>query len=271
MAFSDAVRHELCIEADGWCSAPDCRVRTGYFVKSESIAAGDGAHIVAESYYGPRGNSPLTPEQRSFAQNGLWLCPTCHRKVDLIYPGNYDVEMLSMWKQQAKGLAIQMRGLPYPQAYSREDLMGASAFFKLHEPLANQLRALIFNTVPMFRSSIAIPEKLEILMRVLSDRLTAGRSWQHEWGTTYLCSNPGIKAKMQELVRCISLPALGGQPFTFRPPQNQWIINFEAKLSTGGPADNAACGILGYLEAYDSLNKFLTEHLYYPAASHRAY
>ena len=81
MAFSDAVRHELCIEADGWCSAPDCRVRTGYFVKSESIAAGDGAHIVAESDSGPRGNSPLTPEQRSFAQNGLWLCPTCHRQI----------------------------------------------------------------------------------------------------------------------------------------------------------------------------------------------
>ena len=271
MAFSDAVRHELCIEADGWCSAPDCRVRTGYFVKSESIAAGDGAHIVAESDSGPRGNSPLTPEQRSFAQNGLWLCPTCHRKVDLIYPANYDVETLSRWKQEAKGFAIQMRGLPYPQAYSREDLMGASAFLRLHEPLANQLHALMFSPVRRSSSNIPVPENLEILMRQLSDRFTAGWSWQSEWGTKYLCSNPELKQKMQELVRLISLPVLGGRQFNLRDSQNQWTIDFDNKLHTAGLADKAASAILGYMDAYDSLNNFLKKHLYYPTPSRRAY
>ena len=47
-----------------------------------STIIGEEAHIVARSPAGPRGDSPLTAEQRDRYSNLILLCPTDHTKID---------------------------------------------------------------------------------------------------------------------------------------------------------------------------------------------
>jgi hypothetical protein len=66
------------------CSFPSCRrelVEDATETDDESIV-GDIAHIVAEEQNGPRGNSPLTPEQRNKYDNLILLCKIHHKIVD---------------------------------------------------------------------------------------------------------------------------------------------------------------------------------------------
>jgi hypothetical protein len=60
---------------------------------------GEAAHIVAESTSGPRGASPLTPEQRDKYANLILLCNVDHKVVD-DQVGEYTVARLSTLKQQ---------------------------------------------------------------------------------------------------------------------------------------------------------------------------
>jgi hypothetical protein len=60
---------------------------------------GEAAHIVAESAAGPRGASPLTPEQRDKYANLILLCNVDHKVVDDQF-NEYTVERLSTLKQQ---------------------------------------------------------------------------------------------------------------------------------------------------------------------------
>ena len=54
---------------------------------------GDEAHIVAKEIGGPRGNSPLTAEERDHFDNLILLCKVHHKLID-DQPGTYTVEAL---------------------------------------------------------------------------------------------------------------------------------------------------------------------------------
>src|SRR2546427_8701422 len=69
----------------GWrCSNPRCRALTEGPKEgtSGSSSVGEAAHITAASPGGPRYDPGLTPEARSSAENGIWLCETCARRID---------------------------------------------------------------------------------------------------------------------------------------------------------------------------------------------
>jgi hypothetical protein len=212
MSFSDAIRSELSIEAGGFCANPQCRAATGFFLRGQTKSAGDGAHIVAENLDGPRGQSPLTERERGMASNGIWLCPNCHRKVDIVQPQAYSIETLLQWKknasiwwQQNQGKPLQVFALPNVRPLvarpSVASLLAAEMFLKAHQPLADGLWNLRWIQPEAFQHEISIPNEVELQISWMSLRPKLGRNWMDEWATTFHCDDEELHSHMVALVQ----------------------------------------------------------------------
>ena len=64
-----------------------------------AVIIGEEAHIAGRSTDGPRGDSPLTEEDRDRYSNLILLCPTDHSQIDSL-PDEYPVELLLSIKAQ---------------------------------------------------------------------------------------------------------------------------------------------------------------------------
>src|SRR5262249_11945683 len=73
---------------------------------SGTVNIGVAAHITAASPEGPRYDAALTPEQRSAADNGIWLCQTDGKLVDNDAV-RYTAEGLRDWKARAEAAAAR--------------------------------------------------------------------------------------------------------------------------------------------------------------------
>ncbi len=109
--FLKPVINQLRELAGHTCSNPDCRVITQgpNGSQDKTISIGVAAHIVAAAAKGPRADSELTPEQRSHYDNGIWLCQSCSRLID-VDAERYPVELLQQWKVDAVERAKQHIG-----------------------------------------------------------------------------------------------------------------------------------------------------------------
>lgn len=88
----------------GWlCSFPSCRTPTvGATADGDGeINIGTAAHICAAAPGGPRFDEKMTPEQRSSAKNGIWLCRDHGKAIDSDV-GAFTVDLLRKWKRQAE-------------------------------------------------------------------------------------------------------------------------------------------------------------------------
>jgi hypothetical protein len=88
------------------CSNLDCRRRTSgpNSDRSKASSIGVACHITAASPNGPRYDADLSKEERKSILNGIWLCETCAKMIDIdaeLYP----VESLYAWKHQAEAVA----------------------------------------------------------------------------------------------------------------------------------------------------------------------
>ena len=83
------------------CSNPNCRLPTAgpQDDPAKAVNVGEAAHIIAAIQDGPRGDSPLTLEQRRQLDNGIWLCSKCHKMVD-DDELRYSVEVLRDWSRK---------------------------------------------------------------------------------------------------------------------------------------------------------------------------
>jgi hypothetical protein len=112
--FPRPTRDVLRGQVGGRCSSPGCRAPTEGPSEASQAAinsVGVAAHITAASSGGPRYDPTLTPEQRSSAENGIWLCGTHADEID----GDvvrFPVPTLQWWKEQAVAAALQERGVP---------------------------------------------------------------------------------------------------------------------------------------------------------------
>jgi|AntRauTorcE11898_2_1112593.scaffolds.fasta_scaffold01949_6 hypothetical protein len=68
---------------------------------SDSASIGVAAHITAAAEGGPRYDPALTSEERIAAENGIWLCQTCSRLVDVDVT-SHSKEQLREWKTLAE-------------------------------------------------------------------------------------------------------------------------------------------------------------------------
>ena len=90
------------------CSNPDCdRPTVGANAAQDgTITIGVAAHICAASPGGPRYDPDQTPEARRHTRNGLWLCQSCGRLID-IDPEKFTIEVLAEWKRSAQNRAFR--------------------------------------------------------------------------------------------------------------------------------------------------------------------
>ena len=101
--FSEQVKQVLRDRVGGFCSNPSCRVFTTgpHTDPGKRLSIGKAAHITAAAPGGPRYNPNLTSNQRSSAENGIWLCSNCADLIDKD-PSSYPIEVLINWKMQAE-------------------------------------------------------------------------------------------------------------------------------------------------------------------------
>jgi hypothetical protein len=105
--FSEDVKRILAFRVSTACSNPDCRADTAGPQEdpSKAVNLGVAAHITSASSGGPRFDINLTPEQRSGAENGIWLCQNCAKLVDNDVT-RYPEKILRAWKAIAEHNAV---------------------------------------------------------------------------------------------------------------------------------------------------------------------
>lgn len=112
--FSASVKRDLAARVSTTCSNPDCRAQTAGPDSQEGVVnVGVAAHITAAAPGGGRYDLSLTPEQRSSASNGVWLCQNCAHLIDNP-ASDYSVELLRSWKVIAEDRARRALGKALP-------------------------------------------------------------------------------------------------------------------------------------------------------------
>lgn len=101
MAISTLSRKLLWGRAASHCAMPSCRRPLAHQsdISNGAVLVGEEAHIVAKSPDGPRGDSPLSPDQRDEYSNLILLCPTDHALIDKA-PEDFSVGFLLDMKEQ---------------------------------------------------------------------------------------------------------------------------------------------------------------------------
>lgn len=108
------------------CSNPQCRVVTN----GAGLNTGVAAHIRAAAPLGPRYDATMTHEERRSYQNGIWLCQTCSKMID-IDVNFYTINLLNEWKR-----------------LSEEDARNAIGKKVLSEQCASDMLAMALNGYP---------------------------------------------------------------------------------------------------------------------------
>jgi hypothetical protein len=90
------------------CSNPECRKHTigANSDPNKTTSIGVAAHITAAAVGGPRYSSLMKEDQRKDASNGIWLCQSCSRLID-VDPKRFSVELLNDWKLNAESESIE--------------------------------------------------------------------------------------------------------------------------------------------------------------------
>ena len=109
--FPSRAKLQLALRVNYRCSNPNCRASTSgpKLAPGASISIGVAAHITAASTGGPRFTPGLRSQDRSSAENGIWLCQNCGKLVD-----NDEVRfpevLLREWKSWAEAEAREQLG-----------------------------------------------------------------------------------------------------------------------------------------------------------------
>lgn len=109
--FKAPIKRTIAQRAGYRCSNQNClRPTIGPDGADNSASIGVAAHITAAAKGGPRYDSTLTAEERAAAENGIWLCQTCSRLIDVDVI-THSVDQLREWKTFAEMRAyLGLRG-----------------------------------------------------------------------------------------------------------------------------------------------------------------
>ena len=135
------------------CSNQNClRPTIGPDGAENSASVGVAAHITAAAEGGPKYDPDLSPEERAAAENGIWLCQTCSRLVDVDVT-SHSVDLLREWKTLAEMRAyLGIRGFA---------IVVSRSFQKLEDKMADlvaEMRNDIENE-PFIREFIIISKR----------------------------------------------------------------------------------------------------------------
>jgi hypothetical protein len=118
--FTEPVKRNLAERVAFKCSNPECRASTMGPARGDqrSVNLGVAAHITAAARNGPRYDENKTADQRSAAENGIWLCQICGRLVDAD-DSAHTVDQLLTWRQGAEYEAKARLGVPKANSHFR--------------------------------------------------------------------------------------------------------------------------------------------------------
>jgi hypothetical protein len=113
--FSEEVKRTLANRVSNDCSNPECHTPTSgpQLDSTKALNIGVAAHITSASPGGPRFNPLLTGEQRSHADNGVWLCQNCAKLIDNDV-SRFSETLLRAWKTIAEDRARNAMGKTTP-------------------------------------------------------------------------------------------------------------------------------------------------------------
>lgn len=106
--FSEKTKNQIAKRAGWLCSFPSCRAHTVGATEDGKgeVNIGIAAHICAAAPGGPRWKEDMLPDDRSSADNGIWLCQN-HAKVIDSDPTQYPADLLHEWKKQAAAESLR--------------------------------------------------------------------------------------------------------------------------------------------------------------------
>lgn len=127
MAVPVSEQRKLLQRSGGVCAFPRCRraLTTDPGTADTTVSLGQIAHIVGESVQGPRGASPLSPQERNECGNLILLCAHHHALVDA-QPKDWTVRRLIAIKQAHERWVQQQLGAVDP--VSGEAMAGGGDF-----------------------------------------------------------------------------------------------------------------------------------------------
>lgn len=111
--FSAETKRILALRAGGRCSNPGCGALTSgpKADPAKALNLGVAAHITAAAPGGCRYDERLKRDERSHADNGIWLCQNCAKLVDND-ERRFTVSTLRDWKHEAEARAVMEIGVP---------------------------------------------------------------------------------------------------------------------------------------------------------------
>jgi hypothetical protein len=109
--FPPGVKRQLAAEAGHTCSNPHCLAPTDAEGETaEGVGTvGVAAHISGAAKDSPRWDERMEPGFRKSAGNGIWMCATHAREIDVDSP-RFTVGLLHRWKRKARQRARNRRG-----------------------------------------------------------------------------------------------------------------------------------------------------------------
>jgi hypothetical protein len=113
MPFSASVCSQLSRRVGGACSVCHAATTGPHSDPARSVNVGEGAHISGEKPAAARYDSALSEEYVSSAQNGIWVCRSCHKKID-DDAVRYTVAHLNQIKAEAETNADLAVGVAMP-------------------------------------------------------------------------------------------------------------------------------------------------------------
>jgi hypothetical protein len=119
MAFSQPIAELIAYRSGYICNNPDCNVLTvGPTLSDPALRTkvGEAAHIVGEKATAARYEDLGTPFLAS-AENGIWLCVSCHTLVDKNKGVDYPKSQLMEWKrghEELMGVLLRTHQSPLP-------------------------------------------------------------------------------------------------------------------------------------------------------------
>jgi hypothetical protein len=103
MSASYPTKILLAMRSGERCALPECRVNlTCDGVQSATVVIGQAAHIYGEREGSARYNENMTDDSRNHYDNLMYLCPTCHTKIDKQID-DYTAEKLIEFKKYHEG------------------------------------------------------------------------------------------------------------------------------------------------------------------------
>lgn len=131
--FTEPIKQELAAEAGYACANPSCCAPTiaAGSTKLSVGKVGEAAHISAAAAGFARWLPKMDPAVRKSAANGLWLCRTHAREID-VDEDRFPIHLLHKWKRRARARALAARGQPEAWRPSRrEDLIRHTRWLKI--------------------------------------------------------------------------------------------------------------------------------------------